>query len=954
MKEKEQGELTIKPVNPTLNDERNIYMAEPGGGDIPQGSQENASSGKQEKKPDIRGAVIREGLRRSVFGKSSGDEKPQETQERSRKAWEEFYKDKKMLPGEKSVVEAIIREGGIPKGWVDKDVPVSEESSNKEEANIDEVNVEDASPEPFVAGGKSEPESEKEFVPGDLQGFKKYFKDTLHDATEEQIEDISKGALENVKRREAGELPNSFEELIALVMKFQEVEWKPGGEHELIDKEGRVVKENFIAWVRKRMVDLHEFNPTTSVNFFSDINVKAGYSVISFYDMIFTGSYFMEKKYQPNADISKDGKVSLDTQSELFQNEDYKAMKDQLITEAFLFQNSRNNHITYMQNMHSESELPKLLNQIYYANPFTRGKYLEKVLTMPSMDKAKIQKLRDEFGIIDILEGDTDEVKAEKQKKISEFQDRKIDNLIKNETEVGEGVREALLAYYYINDPKMLEQILGEDSVLFQEKYLEYDSTTGKPAREQDGTLKKSLIGKANDEKKEKDNSRTIKKENYVKYDPQTGKLIRSSENIENFTKYINVFNDATKDERIVSEVRERIIQTLVNKLGINYSEAKYAEAWAYSMTRWTGIGARNDVNAVGFDAWSKTQNFMEYRLKQMEEKRAGVVGNIYNLLGIKRASLSFLEGVTDVHGRTVIEAIQGGQGHEIKKYNPFKKQGRTENNTTEDKNSSLGIEFSQDVSQRFAANHITNSFGIYDFVINHHEFNLEEMVTYDAVGRPIIDQKKANEIIDGIQKQIRYAYSTWGGTDYSKNIRVYESRKVETEDGHGVKKLKKAIIAEDKPIIAAMFGPEILRFIKEDMDRKGILRDEDKAPNIYRVGEGKSSFEIDVARIQSDDNKEREILWKHVMKYLIGQEIKSHRTVHSDLSRYSYATTQRVYSFLRSKGIVTEEDIQDMRRLSNTSQKRMFTEEFALEFGKGGAKGIWDAFKFFAAHIAD
>lgn len=692
--------------------------------------------------------------------------------------------------------------------------------------------------------------------------------------------------------------PESLEELATLIMSTETNEWRTGKEHQLIDENGKVVKENFIAWVRKKMVDLHEFNPTSAVNFFSDINVKRGYINISFYDMIFTGSYFLEKKQEKILQKQKDGSFEGKPVTRYEKNQDYEDLKQQLIAEAFLFSNSRNNNVTYIAQMHDERELPKLLMQMYYANPFTRGKFLEQILSMPSMDSGKIKQIREKTG-----------------EKEDAFENKKIKLITENNSDVGEGVRRALLAYYYINDGEMLKKILGEDSVFFKEEYYEYDSATGKIKLDENGN-KITKKGEANEEFLKSKSKKSVAYEN--------GKI----KDMKDFLNYANVFNDANKDERIVAEVRERIKQVMVDKLGLNYSEAKYAEAWAFSMTRWTGIGARNDINAIGFDAWSKTQNLMEYRLKQMEEKRRGVAGNMYNLLGIRRASLSFMEGITDVHGRTVIEAIQGGQGDEVSLNNPFK--------NSEDKDSIKHLEFRQDMAQRFAANHVASAFKIYDFIINHMEFDLENMVTHDSFGRVIIDQKKANEMIDGIQKAIRYAYCTWGGTDYAKNIRVYE------KEGEGGKEMN----AKTMPIAAALFGETILRFIKEDMDRKDIKRDDNKPANVWTIGEGNKKFDMDFSRIQSQDEAERAIMWKHILKYLMAEEIKSHRSIRSQLSRFDYATTEKIYSFLRQKGIVTQEDIGDMRKLSKTSQRRMFSEEFAYGVGIGGIEGLWKALK--------
>ena len=72
-----------------------------------------------------------------------------------------------------------------------------------------------------------------------------------------------------------------------------------------------------------------------------------------------------------------------------------------------------------------------------------------------------------------------------------------------------------------------------------------------------------------------------------------------------------------------------------------------------------------------------------------------------------------------------------------------------------------------------------------------------------------------------------------------------------------------------------------------------------------------------------------------------------------SQLSRFNYATVEKIYNFLRQKGIVTEEDIKDMRKLSLTSERRLLGEEIGLGFGIGGSIGIWRALKIILKDVA-
>src|SRR3989344_3912221 len=103
-----------------------------------------------------------------------------------------------------------------------------------------------------------------------------------------------------------------------------------------------------------------------------------------------------------------------------------------------------------------ETEVPKLLMQMYLTNVFTRGTFLEKILTMPSISNPT----------------DTEKDNADKNKEIQ--------TMLGENGRVGEATRRILLSYYYIYDKEMLDKILGSKAVLFQQEYKEIDPKTGK------------------------------------------------------------------------------------------------------------------------------------------------------------------------------------------------------------------------------------------------------------------------------------------------------------------------------------------------------------------------------------------------------------------------------------------------------------------------------------------
>ncbi len=722
------------------------------------------------------------------------------------------------------------------------------------------------------------------------------------------LPDFSKEIREHFVSAEAvaPDIPESLEDLAVLIMKSESAQWKTGGKKELVDYEGRVNKENFLAWARKRMIEVHEFSPTETVDFFSRIFVKSRWSQVNLADMVLTGSYFLEKREEtllkpPTSNPEDDLRVKRTT---LHKNDDYEALKNELLLEAFLFNTSRNNHVEYVANQFNEPELSKTIYKLYTPNTFTRSNFLETIMSMPSMRQAQGEVLQ---------EG------------------REIQDKLEKNFGVGQATRRLLLAYYYIYDHDMLKKLFTKDDIaLFTQEYDEIDAD-GNIKGKKKGTNKEGNTGEAYDRSSWYDSEGKIKIN-----DPKVRR---------EYLKFINVFTapGPQKSEAIISEVRERMVQSVMQEMGLDYDEAKYAEAWAFSMTKWTGLAAKNDTGAVGHDAWTKALNVQEYRLRQMAEHRNALYGNIFNMLGIKRLGLNWFEGIRDEKGRTIIEVIQGGEGSDINI-----KQALRELPTK--------VTFAENSMRGFASNHIMNSFTLLEFLIDHNGFNFQNMLTFDVMGRPVIDYEKANKIIDGVDKAIRYWASTWGGTDYSKKVRTWETEITE-EDNSDYKtgKIKREDpVAKNMPILMELFGPEIVKILKrqaEEVEAKKLaeLTDEGKAKRLAGKKEKQKVWnmsgvgEVDVAEIQASEM--RQLLWKGVFEYLVKAEIESHRNVFSDQERFNMLKMQAIYAFIKEKGILTESEINELRKITHTTEFGMFLTE-----GGGGALagGLLGALKGF------
>lgn len=753
------------------------------------------------------------------------------------------------------------------------------------------------------------------------------------------------------------DIPYSLEDLAAYIMRSEGEVWRTGNERELLDAEGRVNKVNFLAWVRKRMIEVHEFSPTQTVDFFSQIYVKSRWSQISLQEMVLTGSYFTEKRTEKilvPVDPNDPKEFKTRKETTYHQNKDYERLRQQLLLEAFLFNTSRNSHVEYVNVQPSEEKLLETLGRLYGSNVFTRSNFLEFIMSMPS-------------------------TAVMPEKEVEENEGSEMKHRLEKSADVGQAARKLLLAYYYIYDFDTLQEILGEDAVLFAREYAQRDES-GEIEKDEDGNPKMARF-------------RGVKGpgEPFDAYGEKPwfgadGKLKGLNGGIPpaDFMRYVNVFTGPgpNKDEVVVTDVRQRMVESIMNKMGLTYEDAKYAEAWAFSMTKWTGLAAKNDTGGVGFDAWTKILCTFEYRLRQMSPNRDASYGNIFNVLGMKRLGLNFFEGVRDTNGRTLLEAIQGGEGSDFsnldvslrelhkREEREDKEKRRAENERRRaageedrgflDENlSSREIRFQQQIMGNFIANHVASGFHLFSYIVDSNQLNIQNFVKYEN-GREIINYEEANKALDGLRKWVRDWLATWAGADYSKTIHTWETVVDGTkENKYGIEAPDAQVRPVDLPVFADLFGRDViekakLRYERQEKDelpkmseggRDRYRRDISRAARIWRIAgqkingkEYQDPINVDFSRLQ---NNIRESLWKDVFQYLIEAEIESHRNVFSDQPRFNAALIDKWYDFLRIRHFYNEEEIRIMRKNTHSTELGMALSEGGTGVLTGGLEGF-------------
>jgi len=699
---------------------------------------------------------------------------------------------------------------------------------------------------------------------------------------------------------------NCVEALADEIMRTEPLpEFKKDGRYPLIDKKGNFRPENFLRWVRHWMIYWHKDSPDEEYNYGQKIGLLRDYNPISLSAMISNPDRFFRSWKSKEVNGHKVHYVYYD-------------LVEQIKKELWLFAASRSFDINYRKIMGSDTELPKIIQQLYANNTFTKtvweGKSaLYHILTLPDIFvDAKVSGNKE---------------KEEKQ-----------------DSRVGEALNTAFLTYYNLSDHEELEKLLGKDSPLLD------------PRR-----IKQKLMEMADSE------GLLDQWKTYV--DPADLKKLDSGDP-QDLIEFINIFNLATKPIRIINAVRSLIRESIAEKFNlyefdengnpimedtfiydpetgqktevkkgkkkIDSTVAEYAEIFALSMARWTGAAARNDTAAVGYDAWTKVQVTDDYRMKQLAYSRSGAFGNPYTIHMLKQLGRDFFTA-------TNVESFEpyDEKGHLRKKMTlkVLEEMQSVAGNEKAYKSVASQLVFPENTMRSFANDHVSRTFEIFHQIIEAEEIRIDKFTHFDY-GRGITFDRKAFEeaVKEKFFKPMRYAWSTYAQINFAQRVRAMD------QDGN----YKEMYLAE------AMFGREILdipEFWVKDKNKRKIPID---APNWHE--------KIDWEYLNTRNAKVA--LWRQVALGRLAAELYAHRDKYSKDPYYGIAFYEQVIGALEelpasvmgdefdlrsakeSGRFFTKRDIEWLRKKSNTTRAQLFGKQAIKDMFLGLSRGFFTAFK--------
>lgn len=263
------------------------------------------------------------------------------------------------------------------------------------------------------------------------------------------------------------------------------------------------------------------------------------------------------------------------------------------------------------------------------------------------------------------------------------------------------------------------------------------------------------------------------------------------------FTPDLNPFTNISYSLDARDHVRRAMRDVLIQTEKLDDFEATYAEEWAYTMTYYTGISARNDMGGIGHDAWSKVLNTEYYRLRQTSG--GNYYGNLENLYGIHRLGVDFWQGLK--------VQVDGSSKYDKTLYEIL--MGMDTNGNIDVNKDMVKYEFYGNAMRQFYADHLNHALELFVDLTQKHEFNLDKIIGEDGVGRAVINHAEMQKLIDSTWKHLRYAYDNRGFLYDSMSYGWWQDESFDTEKGKE-RQVKRKVHFGRKTLRELMFSEEI------------------------------------------------------------------------------------------------------------------------------------------------
>lgn len=749
---------------------------------------------------------------------------------------------------------------------------------------------------------------------------------------------------------------------------------------------GRVNRANFIRWLRDRMTYMHGDTPDDPIDFETAISIDKPYRPVYFKEARTNpGKYFRDvENIRERRRLQAQLLNAPDDQKQVIRDQIeslpvlMEDLLDEFKRETWDFGDTRTRDLHYRARSGDKQEFVKMMAELNQRSSFTKT----------------------------VWEG----------RSLFDWAFTMDQNYGTKDHKVGAGIVTAYLTYYNLTDTKKLREILGPDSSLLTKAGLKRSrdiaagilNINGDRQREYRGKADTELDGVRNAYFSDKTIEGMFEYSHSQLYDKDKG-MKRIYEDIGlasefNSRKFepvmVNGVQKVNKDgEKVWREVdaqgnevinewafidsmnvfkspqfnakTEHVLHTAIQadiakkcglymstgengNQGVDDLNTKFAEMFAFQMTRWTGAQARNNQSAAGYDAWVSLMKTRTYRMKYGEADRSEATGNPYTIHELRSLNTDMM---TAIRTETKIskDDLDPAKNPLASKYMG---QGEGANKTplaimeemlaawntkglSDKEKSELFIEkskqllFPGNTLKYFVFDHVARGMEIYDQVMKAEEIRLEKFTRIDMFKGVTFERDQFQAAVqDKFLKPMRYLLSTWNQTDFAQTVRSNRGH----ENNTGWKDIS---LAED------MFGREMLDipefWERVDPGTPGAKKYHLRNKNM----EWEDSWRMPNQISGKEVNNNRPQLIKQMAKTRIAAELYAHVDLHSNDPRYDFRYYETIYQALESlaggvegdetdlksaktildpnRRYFTKEDILWIRKKSNTTQGRLY-----------------------------
>jgi len=685
-------------------------------------------------------------------------------------------------------------------------------------------------------------------------------------------------------------------------------------------------EDNFIRWLRNKMIELHNDNSKDPMSPLQAVGIKTVFSTVNLLEMKYN-----KQKYFSDAET---GRILT-------------GLYDEVINSAFIFGVRRNSNLAYSQVMTSDEKLFEGIVALNSKDEHTTGNNLAGYIQQSdsfNRDQEGVdadnkvgdallvanqiyRNISDSKRLREILPADSAIFTAEGFKDaIRVLQSENFDAEV---TGYGNNIKvEGNRIYYRYPKTGLILEIFDENGILkSDDNLIEFLNifTTPNPEESTENLLRELVRLSAG---------------RFVGLEDGTSK-----EHFEIFKRKIEEQEDINIDELPTEKRKYKIKQVLGDYRKLSRINLEWAEINSWVEQRWSGAAARNDTGYRGYDAWTKMYA-QYYRERQSQPGTSGPIGNPKDIQIFKMLSPDMWLSLRTESGQVAQEIFD--EIHDINKrlYSLSGQLTLEEEQTRQElirqkENAHNRLRFQRGAQLDWASNGVKRQSEVWHAMLNTEDLGFDKLVTRDVWGVIKYNRSEFEKVVkDGFIKIRRYAFKSNNAMNYGAMTRFRERVRIDRNPDGSIK--KEHFEFKDKFLADAMFGDVVMKSLREgwyggdlkfeDGDEKGEKRERSTKNATFQE------------YLNSDNARDR--LLKNMCRAGLAAQLMAHRSRTGTGERWNPTMIKKFYASLRSmpqfiedpetgeeisipgSQFFSKEDIEWIKEYTGTTDSSLFLED--------------------------